>query len=265
VARNLEIIGILAICLVATVTVAQSRRTGGAIPGTVPNYPLAEFHFARAAYDSHGAYGGSSGYGMPMWAIDWPDAEEHFMPALERFTRVRSAAPADTAHIQLTDDRLFDYPWLFMQQAGRGQWDPSQQDAERLREYLMRGGFLVVDDMHGEQDWLIFENAIKRVLPGRPILEIAPDDALLNIVFDMDQRTQIPGERHLNYDGTASMQGPPHWRAIYDDDGRMIVAINYNIDMGDAWEHADDAHYPVDMTSLAYRFGVNYLIYAMTH
>jgi hypothetical protein len=85
---------------------------------------------------------------------------------------------------------------------------------------------------------------------------------LVHILFELDQRTQIPGERHLY---SMRMEGPPHWRGIYDDDGRLMVAINHNIDMGDAWEHADDAHYPAPMTGLAYRFGVNYVIYAMTH
>jgi hypothetical protein len=84
----------------------------------------------------------------------------------------------------------------------------------------------------------------------------------MDILFDLDKRTQIPGERHL---GWQQMEGPAAWRGIYDDEGRLMVAINFNIDMGDAWEHADDPHYPAPMTALAYRFGVNYVIYAMTH
>jgi hypothetical protein len=248
----------------AGVAFAQFGSFRQASPNNLPPYPQAEFHFARLAYDSHGRVGGSRGYGMPMWSIDYPYAEEHFLPALERFTRIDAAD--DSAHIQLTDEQLFDYPWLFMQQAGRGQWDPSELDAERLREYLLRGGFLVADDMHGENDWIIFTEAMKRVLPGRAIVEIPENDLLLSIIFDVNERTQIPGERHLSYNGgPPRMDGPPHWRAIYDDDGRMMVAINYNIDMGDAWEHADDARYPAEMTGLAYRFGVNYVIYAMTH
>jgi len=229
-------------------------------PDPLPAFPQAEFHFARLAYDSHGRYGGSRGYGLPMWSIDYPYAEQHFLPALERFTRVDAAD--NSAHIQLTDEELYDYPWLFIQQLGQGRWDPSELEAQRLREYLLRGGFLVVDDFHGESEWVWFLEVIGRVLPGRPIVDIAADDGLLNIIFAVDNRTQIPGERHIL---GQRMQGPPHWRAIYDDEGRMIVAINHNIDMGDAWEHADQPHYPLEMTALAYRFGVNYVIYAMTH
>jgi hypothetical protein len=216
------------------------------------------------AYNANGRCAGSRGYCNPMWAIDYPLAEAHFLPALERFSRIDAAETS--VHVQISDEQLFDYPWLFLQQPASGGWNPSDVEIERLREYLARGGFLVIDDFHGEDEWLWFEDVIKRVLPGRPILEIAADDSLLNIIFTVDNRTQIPGERHLSYGGgPPRMDGPPHWRAIYDDEGRMMVAINHNIDMGDAWEHADDPGYPVEMTGTAYRFGVNYVIYAMTH
>lgn len=226
---------------------------------TLPPHPEADFHFARLAYDSHGNYAGSRGYSNPMWAVDYPLAEEHFLPALERFTRIQ-AAPS-SAHVQISDEELFDYPWIFVQQVGAGRWNPSESDVERLREYLYRGGFLVFDDFHTEDEWEIFADAMNRILPGRAIVDIEADDQLLNIIFAIDQRTQIPGERHL----WRGPEGPPHWRAIYDDEGRMMVAINHNIDLGDAWEHADDPGYPVEMSGLAYRFGVNYVVYAMTH
>jgi hypothetical protein len=247
----------LAACLVASAAAGQYGGFRQDRPNPLPLQPEAEFHFARLYYDSGGRAGRSRGGNM--WSIDYPYAEEHFLPALERFTRLEVAE--GSAHLQLLNDELYDYPWLFIQQLAQGRWNPSDLEAGRLREYLLRGGFLVVDDIHGEGEWDWFVGAISRVLPGRPIIDIAEDDLLLSIVFDVDERTQIPGERHLG----GRMEGPPHWRAIYDDDGRMIVAINHNIDMGDAWEHADDAHYPVEMTALAYRFGVNYVIYAMTH
>jgi len=257
------LISAAAVFLTVATSFAQFGQFRQGAPNSPPQYPEAEFHFARVAYDSHGRRAGSRGGNMAMWSIDYPYAEEHFLPALERFTRIDTIH--DSAHIQLMDDELYDYPWLFIQQLAQGSWDPSDNDIERLREYLFRGGFLVVDDIHGESEWRWFEDVIQRVLPGRPIIDIAENDSLLNVVFDVDSRTQIPGERHLSYNGPPRMEGPPHWRAIYDDDGRMIVAINHNIDMGDAWEHADDARYPVEMTALAYRFGVNYVIYAMTH
>ena len=189
-----------------------------------------------------------------------PLAEAHFLPAVERMTRIQVAP--DSKHVTLEDDTLFDYPWLFLQQPGRGDWHPHGAQLERLREYLERGGFLVVDDFHGEYEWASFQAAMRDILPNRSIVDIPENDMLMSILFDLDKRTQIPGERHLY---GMRMEGPPHWRGIYDDDGRLMVAINHNIDMGDAWEHADDPRYPAAMTSTAYRFGVNYVIYAMTH
>jgi hypothetical protein len=194
-------------------------------------------------------------------------AEVNFLPALRRLTNLSIAE--DSRHLPLTDDRIFNYPFLFVQQVGQGNWNPSNEEAARLREYLLRGGFLLVDDFHGEWDWAVFEEAIGRVLPGRPIVEIPDDDPLMHVFYDLGDRIQIPGQRHLRWGGggqiVAQMQGAPHWRGIYDDHGRLIVGINFNIDMGDAWEHADDPYFPAPMTGQAYRLGINYVIYAMTH
>ena len=222
--------------------------------------PEAEFHMARLIYST--PYG--NGF-RPWWAIDYPEAEFHFMQGLRRLTRL-DAAP-DSAHIGLLDDAIFDYPWLFAQQVGH--WVLSDPETARLREYLLRGGFLIVDDFHALGEWIQFESAIRRVFPDRPILDIAENDPLLHVLYDLDQRTQIPGRRHIYWVGNeprVQMPGsPPRWRGIYDDENRLLVAINFNMDMGDAWEHADDAGYPEPMTALAYRFGINYIIYAMTH
>jgi hypothetical protein len=220
--------------------------------------PEAEFHMARMIYDTRGC-AGSRGFCNPWWAVDYPEAELNFLPALRRMTNISVAE--DSRHLLPTDTRIFDYPWLFLQQVGRGNWRPSRAEAEHLREYLLRGGFLVVDDFHGEYEWRMFQEAIHNVLPDRAIVDIPADDRLMTIFYDLDTTLRIPGERHLRGWQT---QGPPRWRGIYDDHGRLMVAINFNSDMGDAWEHADDPFYPAPMTGLAYRFGVNYVIYAMT-
>ena len=101
------------------------------------------------------------------------------------------------------------------------------------------------------------------------IVDIPSGDELLHVLYELEQRTQIPGRRHLYSNGSGvdvhMPHSPPQWRGIYDEHQRLMVAINFNMDIGDAWEHADDPVYPLAMTSLAYRFGINYLIYAMTH
>jgi hypothetical protein len=257
------VVASLLICICAVGASSQRTRTMSFGGGDGPE---AEFHLARMVYSTF-AGGGSGRFRQPMWAIDYPDAENHFLPALRRLTNLSVAD--DSRHIELTDDSIFQYPFLFVQQVGQGNWRPNDDEAERLREYLNRGGFLMVDDFHGQRDWFVFQDAMTKVLPDRAIVEIPLSDPLMHTFFDLDKSTQIPGERHLRaYRGGeifAQMEGPATWLGIYDDRERLMVAINYNMDMGDAWEHADDAWYPGPMTALAYSFGVNYVIYAMTH
>ena len=231
--------------------------------------PLAEFHMARMVYQDGGARNrGRYGMRRGWWAIDYPEAELHFFGGVSRLTNVAMAD--DSHHIDLLNPALFDHPWLFAQQVGQGGWNPSPEEAANLREYLLKGGFLVIDDFHSEREWPIMANAMAKVLPDFPIVTLDPRrDEVFHVLYDLDTLTQIPGERHLYRSGDGSIQaqldGPQRWAGIYDKEGRLMVAINFNMDMGDAWEHADDPYYPEPMTALAYRFGINYLIYAMTH
>lgn len=246
---------------------AQQGRQGS----TQDKTPTAEFHMARLIYadTSGGGVGGSRGFGgfrrPGWWAIDYPAAEYHFLNGVKRLSRVDAAD--DSHHIQLTEDAIFDHPWLFAQQVG--QWRLSDIEVARLREYLLRGGFMVADDFHGEYEWQVFASTMRRVFPERPIVDLDTTHDVFHVLYDLDQLTQIPGQRHLYWDGSgevrARLRGPQRWAGIYDDEGRLMVAINFNMDMGDAWEHADDPYYPQPMTALAYRFGLNYLIYSMTH
>ncbi len=227
--------------------------------------PANEFHLARLVFDVNSQHGW--GPGRPWWRIDWPEAEMHFLQGLTRYTVMDAAS--DSVHIELSDNSLFDYPWLFVQQAGR--WRINDADAQTLREYLLRGGFLLVDDIHGPADWNTFAEVMRRALPDSRIEDIAAEDSAINILYDMDHRIQIPGRRHImSNDGQGNVQvqmpySPHKWKGIKDTKGRWMVAINYNMDMGDSWEHANDPYYPLDMTSLGYRLGINYIVYAMTH
>jgi hypothetical protein len=234
--------------------------------------PPAEFHFARMIYRDRPEY---RRFGGGWWQQDWPRAETHFLESVRRLTRVDAGEPVV---IQLTDDSVFDYPWLYATQVGY--WDLSDTEVARLREYLERGGFLMADDYFGEDERAVFEETMARVFPDRPIVEIQGDDAVLHVLYTVDEFTQIPGLRHLacfgggrrgfGRGGGRGFGQPialpaPRWRGIYDDDGRLMVAMNYNQDIGDAWEEADTPCYPEPMTALAYRFGINYIVYAMTH
>ena len=255
--RILFVISLIALCSLPSQSGAQQ---------TPERAPEAEFHMARMVYADGGAGGrGRWGFRRGWWAIDYPAAEYHFTRGVRRLSNIDVAD--DSQHVQLTDADLFDYPWLFAQQVGQGMWSPSDEEAAQLREYLLRGGFLVIDDFHGTYQWAIVVAALQKVLPGYPIVDLNPDHGIFHALYDLDQVTQIPGERHLLFCGSsqARLEGPQKWAGVYDKEGRMIVAINFNMDMGDAWEHADDPCYPEPMTALAYRFGLNYVIYAMTH
>ncbi|HUQ50891.1 MAG TPA: DUF4159 domain-containing protein [Gammaproteobacteria bacterium] len=239
-----------------------AARSQGAGDSRLDDAPTAEFHFARLVYrNSPNSRRGGFGRRNGAWTTDYPDAEYHVMQGIGRFTGIDIASVDSDGSggrwIRLIDERVFDYPWLYAVEVG--QWYLDDDEAKLLREYLDRGGFLMVDDFWGEDEWAIFVDSMQKVFPDRRIQELGADHELLHVLYDLDQRTQIPG-RGGQRPGTV-----PHWRGIFDDNERLMVAINFNMDMGDAWEHADDPWYPEPMTALAYRFAVNYLIYSMTH
>ena len=226
-----------------------------------------EFHFARMIYQDRAGGGGfyRGGYGRGWWRQDAPAADIHFTQAIRRLTRIDAG---EYVAVDLRDGRLFEYPWLYATQAGF--WDLSDQEIAMLREYLLRGGFFVADDFWQDGEWDVFREAMGRLFPEYPIVELTGGNAeVLHVLYDIEGLTQIPGLRHLrNFDpriGKIIGLPDPHWRGIYDSKGRLMVAANFNQDVGDAWEHADWPEYPEPMTTLAYRFGINYIIYSMTH
>jgi len=226
----------------------------------VGDRPEAEFHMARVIYRTN-RFAGSHGYSNPMWAVDYPLAEAHFLPTLRRYTRVDTSE--NTRHLQLGDELMYKFPFLWLQQPAAGGWNPTAKEATFLREYLRRGGFLMVDDFHGDGEWNYFEEVMREVFPDKTWTDIPQSDQLMHIFFDVDQNTKIPGDRHLR--GDYVTVGTPHWRGMYDENGRLMIIANHNMDIGDSWEHADDPGYPVPFTKAGYELGVNYVLYAMTH
>ncbi len=233
----------------------QSEQSAGTLQSGAG--AQSEFTFARLVYE-----GINSWSDWPRWQADWPEAEWHFSRALDRLTRIDTHQ--EGVLIRLDDDSVFDYPWLYAVEVGSLQL--SSRELQTLREYLLRGGFLMVDDFHGIEQWRQFEHVMQRVFPDRAIEEPVNGVGIYSVLFDIGETQQIPGirpwlsNRTWEYGGTV-----PRWRVIRDDDGRVMVVINFNMDLGDAWEHADDARYPQSYSSLAYRIGTNYVLYSMTH
>jgi len=259
--------------LVGLVAIAFSQRFGGfrGFRSDAPESeysPNAEFRFLRVEYSDYTGrgFGGVSrrGRASGWWAQDWPDAEEHFTTGVKRLTRVDAGEPH---HVALTDDELFDYPWAYATQTGY--WSLSDAETAKLREYLLRGGFLMTDDFWAEQEYGVFQETMNRVFPGQPITDIGMTEQVMHVLYDIQQKdlTFIPGSRHLCGGGRICQPAGtmPAWQAMYDPKNRMVVAVNFNTDIGDAWEFADVPYYPEAMTTLAYHYGLNYLIYSMTH
>src|SRR5262245_37158166 len=157
--------------------------------------------------------------------VDWPDSDYHFTLGLGRLTRMDTAEPR---HMRLTDDRLFDHPWVYATQAGY--WGLNPAETKQLGEYLLRGGFLVVDDFWGPEQWEVFRLTMDRALPGAAISDIMETDSVMHVVYDIQEkdRTYIPGTRHLRMgaSGPTIVQqlDPPAWRAIHDPKDRVVVA-----------------------------------------
>jgi hypothetical protein len=252
---------LIAALLVAATVWAQTVSPDKQAPVRSAREAPGEFQFVRLAY-SPNQYG-RGGYGRrQMWQTDWPDAEHHFVKGVDRLTRIEAAVQPRI--LTPMDNDIYDFPWIYAVEVGY--WYLNDQEANRLREYLLRGGFLMVDDFHGSFEWSAFVASMNKVFPDRPIVEIPASDEAFHVIYDLDQRIQIPSRMFIYSGVTWEKDGyEPHWRGIYDSDGRLMVAINFNMDIGDAWEHADWPDYPENMTALAYRFGINYLVYAMTH
>jgi len=265
----------LALCLLLIAPVAEAQRfpfePQSQRPGLEGNVDVdpdgSEFTFARLIYGGNQFDLGFRGRGR--WTTDWPEAEHFFMEGLTRLTRV-DGSPVSIYNgeggeqIDLVDGSVFDYPWLYGVEVGY--WTLSPEEARILREYLLKGGFLMVDDFHGSQEWSGFVATMQKVFPDRPIVDIPEDDEVFHVLYDLDEKVQVPGLASLYNGVTYERDGyEAYWRGIYDDDDRLVVAINHNMDLGDAWEHADTPGYPEPMTALAYRFAVNYVIYALTH
>ena len=215
-----------------------------------------EFVLGRLRYRSP-----RDGWSYSRWGIDCNKSDRQFLMGLQRLTRVH-ARPIEEI-IDIDSDEIFQYPWLFA--VAVGDWVLSDTHALRLRQYFDRGGFMMVDDFHGEREWRDFMAGVRKIYPAATASELEDGNPAFHVVYDLTKRVQIPGANVVHGPGYERGGVVPHWRGIADDKGRIVIAICFNMDVGDAWEFADDPQYPERFASEAYRLGVNYVLYAMTH
>src|SRR5215472_8002164 len=220
-----------------------------------------EWAFARLMYPpspnryGYGFRGGNNWKaGYSIWTQDYPRADRHFSVAMRRLTRIHVRSAEQPVDLDDPTD-VYNWPWLYAVQTG--QWRLTDAQAAKMRDYLLRGGFFMCDDFWGTPQWEEFRASMDRVLPGRPIVDIPDSDAIFHTVYDLTDRYQVPGARYLSTGVTYKCENcPAHWRGIYDDKGRLLVAMTYDSDLGDSWEWADDPLYPEKFSALGIRIGI---------
>ena len=235
-------------------TASASAQENLAIIGSAGD----EFTFIRVQFDSK-----RPGWGSGAWAHDYPEAETNFLRGVSRLSRIH--IHADPAVLRLDDERIFEFPFLYLVEIGLdGGPDFSESEIENLREYLLRGGFLLIDDFKGEAGWQIFRQVFEEIFPDSQWIKLDPTHPIYHLYYDIDGAQRIPGIYFLYGKAPYDHLNPENW-AILDSTGRIMILINWNSDMGDGWEHTYDEMYPTRYANLAYRLGINYLLYALTH
>lgn len=225
----------------------QQPRSTGRLPGH-------SFYFTRGAY---GGGGWRSG-----WATDAPDADRWIINVISRLTLL-DIYPREN-YVALDDPELRRFPFLYILEVSS--MGLSDAEIEGLRNYLLAGGFLMVDDFWGSAEWAAWERQIRAVLPEYDIVEITPDHPIFATVYQVDEVLQVPNVGNAQRGITVERDGTvPHLRGIFDEKGRLMVAINWNTDIGDAWEWAEQPFYPVKYSTYAYQMAANFFMYAMTH
>lgn len=245
----------------------EGRDTEAALP---TDYQVkAELVLGRLMYPSGGGGFGRGGgnwtNGGTHWTVDYPKGDRLFAQALRRLTRVNVRSVEQPTN---PDDEDDIYYWPYLHVAMPVSWTFTEAQAKKIREWFDRGGFMVVDSFFGSQEWKGFEVGLKQIFPDRQVEELPNDDSIFHTVYDLSERYQIGnwrsvvsfGRSYRNSDGAV-----PYWRCIRDAKGRVVVAINFNNDMGDSWQWADNPRYDEKWSALGIRLGINYVTYAMTH
>ncbi|MEX2572516.1 MAG: DUF4159 domain-containing protein [Gemmatimonadota bacterium] len=219
---------------------------------------LAEEDLVHSFYFTRGMFSGS----RRSWSTDAPQADRWIASVIRRLT-LTDVSPREN-YVALDDPDLRRFPFLYILEVGGMRLRESE--AEGLRDYLLRGGFVMVDDFWGTWEWANWEQEIRRVLPEHEIVDIPLDHPIFSTMYLVDEIVQVPSINNARRGRTSQNGGTvPYVRGIFDEDGRLMVVINFNTDIGDAWEWAEDARYPLQYSTYAYQVAANTFLYAMTH
>lgn len=233
---------------------------------TSAELPNDVFTFARLRYNS-----GMWQKRRPKWLIDYPDADLNFSYRLQQLTSMEVNPKG--AVVDIDAEQLRHYPFVYMIEPGNIYL--TDDEARILRKYLLNGGFIMVDDFWGDDEWAGFYQGLKQIFPDREPVELELDHPIFNMVFKIDLKPQIPAvgiammgrDRGITYEWNKPGTETPHYRAVYDDEGRMCMVICFNTDLGDGWEEegTDPWYFKTFSEKYAYPLGINIVFYAMTH
>jgi len=249
---------VLGLAIAAGAATAVAQR-GGGFRGPrqgaplLPNTPYdGRFMFVRLRYGPPVSFASQ----RVMWSHDYPTGERNFMRILDELTFLKPHTE-ETNILSLDDPDLGSYPVAYLCEPGY-QWTVDEQEAAAFRAYLMKGGFLIVDDFRA-RDWPYFAEQMRRILPDARIVDLDASHPIFHSFFEIDAPTEYPNF----YD-----QGKPIYRGIYENNDpskRLMAIINYNTDISEFWEFSATGFRPIDESNDAYKLGVNYVMYAMTH
>ena len=276
--RRWVVLGLVLCMLASAVALAQWRRSRRGLDRSgveidrngVPEWEVEAnfkhdlFTFVRIEYDD-----GGRGWRGGSWTTDYPDSDLNFSFRLQQLTALK--VDPHPKIIRLTDESLFDYPFVYLIEPG--DMYLSDEEVVALRKYLLNGGFMMVDDFWGVDEWMNLYQEVKRVFPDREPQELPLEHEIFHCVYDLKEKPQIPNvnfarnNRNTGITSEADDGGGAHYRAVLDDKGRMMMLICHNTDLGDGWEEeATDPWYFKEFSEKkAYPMGINIVFYVMTH
>ena len=231
------------------------------------DFPADRFTFVRIRYDSYRGW-------RSKWAVDYPDADLNFSLRLQQLTSLK--VDPNPIVLELTDGRLFDYPFIYFVEPGDLVFRPEEREA--LRRYCFNGGFAMFDDFWGDAEYENLRRELALVFPDREPVDVPLEHEIFQCVYPLKEKPQVPavGNGYIDASGRLVSWDPPrrgndtqevHYRAIFDDEGRIMVFICHNTDLGDGWEREGENQWYFETFSVkrAYPMGINIVTYAMTH
>lgn len=266
------LISAVALCLLASLVLAQGRRrrkpTMDLPPVLESNIPKVDenlsgrFTFTRIRFDtsqyaSYYRYNNVLGDGGPPWSHDYPVAGRHLMKIMAELSKLDVNLDINEPILSLDDPSLFKFPFAYLCEVGF--MDLSEKEIAGMREYLLRGGFIMVDDFRDSRSFDNLQRQVKQAFPEYELKKLDISHPVFNCFFSIKSLDVKPA-----YGGGYGAQAPEFW-GLEDNTGRLMMVVNYNYDVSDFWQFSDNPFRPIEETNEAYKFGVNYIIYALTH